>query len=125
MSQWKLNNKANCDYTVEEVEEAIRDLKDLEDIPYFKEEYQVFRKVLPQTFCERGFWKSHGISQISNLGCDCNAYIVKKIHCEGLGNDHFRATFIVEDRKIQIIEIYTKNRKELETKKRICKYCKP
>ena len=124
MSQWKLNNTANCDYTVEEVKEALTDLKDLEDIPYFKDEYQVFRKALPQMFCERGFWKSHGISQVSNLGCNCNAYIVKKIHCEGQGNDHFRATFIVEDKKIQIIEIYVKNRRVLENKKRICKYCK-
>ncbi len=125
MSQWKLNNTANCDYTIEEVKEAQNDLIDLGDIPNFKKGYEVFKKALPQMFCEGGFWRTHGISPVSNLGCNCKAYIVKKIHCEGLGNDHFRATFIVEGKKIQIVEIYTKNRKEIENKKRICKYCKP
>lgn len=123
MAQWKLNNKGNCDYVIEEVQEALSDVNALINIPNFGKAYQTFKQALPQTYCERNFWRSHGISQVANLPCNCKAFIIKKIYCKGLGNDKFRATFRAVDNKIQIIEVYYKPRKQLEDKKRICKYC--
>ncbi|MEM0134689.1 MAG: hypothetical protein QXU18_05595 [Thermoplasmatales archaeon] len=123
MAQRKLNDTTDCNYSVEETREVGKDVESLSNIPSFISAYGTFKKALPQLFCEREFWKSHGINQIADLKCQCKAFVIKKIQCKGLGNDKLRATFMVNGNIIRIIEVYSKNHKDIEDKKRICKYC--
>lgn len=123
MSEQNLKNSSNCDYKIEEVDEIQKDLKKLMDIPNFESAYDVFKKALPQIVCERDFYRTSGVYRISGLSCDCEAYIIKKIFCKGIGKDRFRATYIVRKGEIKLIEIYSKDHKKIEDKIRVCKYC--
>lgn len=123
MSQWNLSKNDDCHYSLDLVEEAKNDIDELGNVPHFKEGLEDFLKALPHMVCERGFYKSRGITQIKDMPCDCDAFIVKKLFCEGLGNGHFRVTYRLVGSVIQIIEVYMKNRKKVENKNRICKYC--
>ena len=113
----------DCDYTIEETSEINNDLNKLSSIPNFPKAYVIFKEALPHLVCEREFYRSRGIFRISNLKCDCEAYIIKKIFCKGVGKDHFRATYIISGKIIRIVEIYSKNHKDIEDKERICKHC--
>jgi hypothetical protein len=112
-------------FTIEEVKEIKKDLKKIK-VTNFKEDYEIFKKALPQMFQEKEFHRHHGIYRITGLGKIIEeVYKAKKIRCTSLqSNRKFRVIFQVYKSKILIIEVYFKGKKTKESKERIIKYCK-
>lgn len=126
MSQRKLNKTDGNSYVVKEEKEAIKEIGKLSKIPNFSSSFDTFKKALPVAFAEVDFWRTHKIFRVANLQCECDhAFIIKKVRIAGgYGNDKLRVVFIVNGKCISIIEVYTKDEKEIEDKNRICRYCK-
>lgn len=125
MSHRKLNKSEGSNYTINVEREATKEIQKLSKIPNFSTSFDLFKKALPFAFCEREHWNFHRIFPIADLKCKCDvSYIIKKVHINGkYGNDKVRVVFIVNENVISIIEVYTKDKKEIEDKARICKYC--
>lgn len=123
MGSRKLEVPHDHGFEIHEIPEVERDLKRIK-VTNFEKSYELFKKVLPQLYLEREWWATHRIYPISGLKCKCESYIAKKLSVDGIrGNDHFRVIFTVSNHTITIIEVYSKNRKEIEDVDRICKNC--
>lgn len=89
----------------------------------FEDAYDRFLLTLPIIVeDERPHFKFFGIFRINRIGCDCEAYVAKKIRWKGIG-PRLRVVFCLKDQTIQIVEVYFKGKQEVENRDRIRSLC--
>ena len=112
------------DYSIECVSEIEKDLKHIH-VDGFDDDFERFKKALPEMLREKEHYHFHGLYQMPSLGKIAGVvYKAKKIRCQSLhSKDKFRVIFQVIGDRIIIIEVYFKGQKENEDKQRILAYC--
>lgn len=110
-------------FTIEEADGVEKDKKKIRATG-FEAAYALFLKALPLIVAdEKNYFKTkYKIFRVKNLGCNCEAYVAKKIYWKSM-NGRMRVVFCIKDDLIKITEVYVKNQQDVENRDRICKHC--